>query len=116
MLLGRCKAMGSVTTGTCAGGRRKGAGSTSPAACGSAGLRSRPALPVLVGAPLQAQQADERKAKPSLDPPGRNLSPMVTLSCHEQPKNSQGESWGRGGGHQQECCTACFCCLGSSGA
>lgn len=34
-----------------------------------------PALPLLVGDPLQAQQANERKAKPSLDPPGRNFSP-----------------------------------------
>lgn len=76
MLLGTCKSMGSVMRGTCAGGRRKGAGSTSVPCCLWAGRAEiTPALALLVGDPLRAQQANERKAKPSLDPPGRNLSP-----------------------------------------
>lgn len=81
-----------------------------------AGLRSRPTRPVPVG---DALQANERKAEPSFRPSWKEPFPVVTLTCHEQPKNSPRRKLavaGGGGGHQQECCTACFCCLGLSGA
>lgn len=55
-----------------------------------------PGSSVPLGGGLRAQPAHERKAKPSLDPSWQDPFPVVTLSCHEQPKNSQRRKLGAG--------------------